>query len=73
MGTTGKTQLEPLRRFLRQQEWPQRITTYDQYGGVGMTVELRPPPSPEQLDRLRVEFGDAYDFTEVRARLQHGS
>ena len=38
VGTTGKTQVEPIRRFLMQQEWPQRITTFDQYGGVGMAV-----------------------------------
>ena len=73
MGHAGKAQLEPLRRFLMQQEWPQRIATFDQYGGVGMAVELRPPPSPEQLHRLRVEFGDAYDFTGGHAHLQHGT
>ena len=73
MVTTGKAQLEPLRRFLMQHEWPQRIATFDQYGGAGMSVELRPPPSPEQVQRLRVEFGDAYNFTEMRAHLQDES
>ena len=73
MRTKGKAQLDPLRRFLVQQEWPQRIATFDQYGGAGMAVELRPVPSPEQLHRLRAEFGDAYDFTEVGAHVHDRS
>ncbi len=55
----------PLRRFLAEREWPQRITTYDMYGGAGLTVMLQPSPTPEQLRELHEEFGDAYTFDTV--------
>ena len=70
MASQGSTDLEPLRTFLRRKQWRQRITTYDQYGGHRMLVMLEPAPSPDQLRALTAEFGDAYDFTTVRARRQ---
>lgn len=57
--------LLPLLGFLSERQWPQRITTYDMYGGPGMTVMLEPPPSPEQLRELAAVFGDAYEFDDV--------
>jgi hypothetical protein len=66
----AEVKLQPLRRFLLERGWPQRIATYDQYGGPQMLVMLTPAPSQEQLDVLHAEFGDTYDFDQVYAQLQ---
>lgn len=68
----GERDLLPLRRFLREPQWPQRITTYDMYGGVGMTVMLEPPPSAQQLHELHAKFGDAYAFDTLGAYYEEG-
>lgn len=63
-------ELEPLQRFLFEQGWPQRITSYDMYGGPGMTVMLAPEPSPEQHAQLVYAFGDTYTFEQVFGTLE---
>lgn len=70
MASRGATDLKPLLAFLRERNWPQRVTTYDQYGGRGVEVMLDPPPSEDQLDELTAQFSDAYEFTDVTACFQ---
>lgn len=65
MSLRGAADLKPLLAFLRERGWPQRVTTYDQYGGRRMAVMLEPPPSAEQLHELSAHFVDAYEFTSV--------
>lgn len=68
MTSQGAIDLEPLLAFLGERGWPQRVTTFDQYGGARMTVMLEPAPGADQLRELAARFGDAYEFTSVTAR-----
>ncbi len=67
---SAERDLLPLRQFLAQQGWPQEITTYDMYGGHGLTVMLEPEPSPDQLQHLVAAFGETYEFEQVSGTLQ---
>ena len=65
----GDKQVALLREYLAAREWPVRVGTYDRYGGNGMSVELAPPPTAEQLAELQEHFGETFEFTVVRAHL----
>lgn len=68
----AEAELRPLRGFLKERGWAQRVETYDQYGGPRMSVTLTPSPSQEQLDVLYAQFGNAYEFGEVYQQF-HGN